>query len=163
MLLPDSETIGDLISKDLLHRNLGTNETLYMVQHEKSAVWIRCPDESSGVWIYGSRLSVPVPYSTQQKHTPPSFIFCYTLAHSACDIWNKQGLVTSKPYYGIDLYVYELFDRSSNITRIIRLRLRSSVFYACRLYVSRSMFKKKTTWSRDVYSMHYLRLWSDAV
>ena len=48
---------------------LGTGETLHMSQQEKSPLWIQSPEETSRVWIHGSRFSVPVPYNTQLKHT----------------------------------------------------------------------------------------------
>jgi len=48
---------------------LGTGETLHMSQQEKSPLWIQSPEETSRIWIHGSRFSVPVPYYTQLKHT----------------------------------------------------------------------------------------------
>ena len=44
-----------------------TGETLHKSQQEKSALWIQSPEETSRVWIHGSRF--PVPYYTQLKHT----------------------------------------------------------------------------------------------
>ena len=41
----------------------------YTSQQEKSPLWIQSPEETSRVWIYGSRFSVSVPYYTQLKHT----------------------------------------------------------------------------------------------
>ena len=46
-----------------------TGETLDMSQQEKSPLWIQSPEETSRVWIHGSRFSVPVPYNTQLKQT----------------------------------------------------------------------------------------------
>ena len=40
-----------------------------MSQQEKSPLWIQSPEETSRVWIHGSKFSVPVPYYTQLKHT----------------------------------------------------------------------------------------------
>ena len=48
---------------------LGTGKTLHMSQHEKSSLWIYCPEESFRVWIHGSIFSVPVLYSTWLKLT----------------------------------------------------------------------------------------------
>jgi len=53
----------------ILFGGLGTGETLHMSQHEKWPLWIQSPEETSRVWIHGSRFSVPVPYQTQLKHT----------------------------------------------------------------------------------------------
>ena len=46
-----------------------TRSNLHMSQQEKSPLWIQSPEETSRVWIHGSRFSVPVSYYTQLKHT----------------------------------------------------------------------------------------------
>ena len=53
----------------ILVSGLETGETLHMSQQEKSPLWIQSPEETSRVRIHGSRLSVPVPYYRQLKHT----------------------------------------------------------------------------------------------
>ena len=57
----------------LTHTHTGTGETLHMSQQEKSPLWMQSPEETSRVWIHGSRFSVPVPYNTQLKHTHTYF------------------------------------------------------------------------------------------
>ena len=68
---------------------LGTGETLHTSQQEKSPLWIQSPEETSRVWIHGSRFSVPVPYYTQLKHTHKharahthTYIYIYTHTHT---------------------------------------------------------------------------------
>ena len=42
---------------------------LFLSQQEKSPLWIQSPEETTRVWIHGSRFSVPVPSYTKLKHT----------------------------------------------------------------------------------------------
>ena len=64
-----------------LHTHTHTHtHTLHMSQLEKSPLWIQSPEETSRIWIHGSRFSVPVPYYTQLKHTflfPPPSLYIY--------------------------------------------------------------------------------------
>ena len=50
-------------------QNNKKNMILHMSQREKSPLCIQSPEETSRVWILGSRFSVPVPYYTQLKKT----------------------------------------------------------------------------------------------
>jgi len=63
----------------------GTGETLHMSQQEKSPLWIQSSEETSRVWIHGSRFSVPVPYYTQLKHT-----HTHTLKPDECVAMNME-------------------------------------------------------------------------
>ena len=134
------------------HTHIHTHTHTHISQQEKSPLWIQSPEETSRVWIYGSRFSVSVPYSTQLKQTLPChrlrlvFSFC-----QFCNIWHK-GLVTSRLYNLLDLYANGVFDPPANITRHIVLPLRCSFVCACRLYVSRTMRSKKSCIFRALFA-----------